>query len=149
MSIWGPMPHENDDAADWLADLDDEPELAFIHEAFDEVLGVDAPPYLEVTEGAQAVAAAAVVADLIDGVADDELIDAESVEALLEQARRMHPSAIASMAWRALRALAAVSAAGGSELAELMDGEPEIGAAWRVCVGQLQQRLAPHAAWPA
>lgn len=149
MSIWGPLPYENDDAADWLADLDDEPELVFIHEAFDEVLGVDASPYLEVTEGAQAVAAAAVVADLLEGVTDEELIGADCMDDLLEQARRMHPSAIASMAWRALRALAAVSRADGSELAELMDGEPEIGAAWRACVGQLQQRLAPHAAWPA
>lgn len=149
MSVWGPLPYENDDAADWLADLDDEPEMALVHEAFDEVLGVDAPRYLEVTEGAQAVAAAAVVADLLEGLADDELIDPDSLEVLAEQARRMHPSAVASTAWRACRALAVVSRAEGSELAELVAEDPEISSAWDAHVADLLRRLAPYAAWPA
>lgn len=83
MSIWGPGPFENDDGADWFADLRDEPSLALIREALEEIADPAHAGYIEVTDGAEAVAAAGVLAKLLGSPGDDPLID-EDLEDVAE-----------------------------------------------------------------
>lgn len=58
MGAWGFAFHENDGAADWLAEFGDAPSWAQVSTA----LQIDQTGYVEVDEGAQAVAAAEIVA---------------------------------------------------------------------------------------
>ena len=89
MSIWGAGAEENDDAADWLADLAEEPTVIALNEAFDEVLSLERDDYLEVTEGAIAVAAAYVVAQLVDPQPGFVMLDEESLLRLQGQERAL------------------------------------------------------------
>lgn len=63
MGAWGTGPFENDDAADWLAELADSDDLEAIEEAFDAQEIDDS--YLEAPEGSCIVAAAEIVAALL------------------------------------------------------------------------------------
>lgn len=65
MGAWGTGPFENDDAADWAYELEEAAELSPVRQALSATLDTDG--YLEVPEGACAVAAAAVVAATFDG----------------------------------------------------------------------------------
>lgn len=58
MGAWGAGPFENDDAADWVYELEGVNDANVVREALD----VSEAEYLEVDQGAVAVAAAAVVA---------------------------------------------------------------------------------------
>jgi riboflavin biosynthesis pyrimidine reductase len=65
MGAWGTGPFENDDAADWAYELEEAADLSPVRQALSATLDTDG--YLEVPEGACAVAAAAVVAATFDG----------------------------------------------------------------------------------
>jgi hypothetical protein len=65
MGAWGTGPFENDDAADWAYELEEASELSPVRQALSATLDTDG--YLELPEGACAVAAAAVVAATFDG----------------------------------------------------------------------------------
>ena len=65
MGAWGPGPFENDDAADWVYELLAADDMAPARDAL--AAATDSESWLEVPEGAQAVAAAAVVAAGFDG----------------------------------------------------------------------------------
>lgn len=60
MSVWGPGPTENDDAADWLAEFREEPSLRAVQAA---IRGARRKGYLDVDRCAEAVVAAHVLAD--------------------------------------------------------------------------------------
>lgn len=144
MSIWGNGVAENDDAADWLSDLADEASLVDIEQALTDVADADEGEYLEVTECASAIAAAAVLADLLDrdGELETERYDVplSTLRAELEQRDR---AAIRELGLTALEALKCVDDETLSELRDLWD-EAGDHAAW---VGQLRRiaaRIARH-----
>lgn len=127
MGAWGYLPFENDDALDWLDELD-----AGGVDAVRTALAKAGDRYVEVPEGAVALAAAEVTAaaqgyplgDLPENVTDwvtahGAEITAEDVEMALEAVERV--------------------AGDRSELGELWDGvdEPE----WRESLGDLAERL--------
>ena len=144
MSLWGPNPYENDDAADWLADLADDPSIVALNDAFDDVLPASGSDYLEVTEGATAVAAAAVVAVLFGqpGSEPEPLIDEDTMDALDEQRDQLAPGARLSLVERALRSVKAVSQdIESSELYALAMEDDDIGKAWKKSVAGLIRRL--------
>ena len=65
MGAWGTGVFDNDDAADWAYELEDASDLAPARQALSATMDTDG--YLELPEGASAVAAAAVVAASFDG----------------------------------------------------------------------------------
>ncbi len=72
MSIWGPDPFENDDAADWVAMLEKESRLEYIVEAAEEVADPHHVGYVEIPECCIAVAAGELLVRLIDDSSRDE-----------------------------------------------------------------------------
>ena len=144
MSLWGPLSYENDDAADWLADLADEPSIVALNDAFDEVLPGSGNEYLEVTEGAVAVAAAAVVAVLFGqpGSEPESLIDEDAMDALAQQRDQLAPGARISLLERAIAGMKAVSDdIESSELYALAMEDEDIAKAWKKSVAGLIRRL--------
>jgi hypothetical protein len=83
MGTWGFGPFENDDAADWLSELQDDQELPVVSAAFECVMGEEAAgEYLEVTDCCNAVAAAEIVAQLAGYPASPPAIDSATVKQL-------------------------------------------------------------------
>jgi hypothetical protein len=132
MGAWGIGPFENDDALDWVWGLDGDDA--------DEVLATTLRTvardrgYLEVQDGANAVAAATILASAIEGTTDG--LPPEAV-AYLER-RTARPDAELIRA-----AIAALDRATGedSEVAELWD-ESDDGPEWRESVAATRRRLA-------
>ena len=75
MSIWGPLPVENDDAADWLSEFSEEPSISGLVDVFDEVASVDSEEYIEIPECSVAVAAATIVRDLFKSERSEYFFD--------------------------------------------------------------------------
>jgi hypothetical protein len=65
MGAWGSGPFENDDAGDWLFELEESPDASVISAALSHVIDADADE-LEAPEACNALAAAEVVAALND-----------------------------------------------------------------------------------
>lgn len=142
MSVWGPLPHENDDAADWLAEYLEEPTVVGLNDAFDEVSGLDREDYLEITEGAVAVMAAAVVAELYGKPGPHPVLDDEERAALSSLARKLMTGAHFSLIARAGQALGIVAQdIDRSELAQLMHEDPKLAQGWAKNVASLTKRL--------
>ena len=131
MGVWGSGPFENDDAGDWVYDLEGADDFALVRDALD----VAGSRYLDAGEGAAAVAAAAVVAAALDTGAIEGL--PEEVVAWLEAHARQAEPADAQLASAALDRVTGEH----SELADLWDEAPE-GPTWRSGVTALAQRLA-------
>lgn len=140
---WGAKAQENDDASDWLAGLEEEPSLGRIDEAFDQVLSVEPSAYLEVTECAEVVAAATVLAKMQGLAFAADIASDECVAALARRAKRRSPKSTAALVQRALLALAAVQDPERSELRGLMvtQEHADLGAAWSKRMGQLVRGL--------
>lgn len=85
MSVWGPDAFENDDAADWVADLENEPSIDSMVQAVDELADPVHVGYIEIPECCVAVAAAELLARLISGSSDSEPLSQESWSALLSE----------------------------------------------------------------
>jgi hypothetical protein len=141
MSIWGAQAPENDDASDWLSEFEDKPDIVQINEAFDGVLGAGPNAYLEITEGAVAVAAATVVARLCGLSFADDVVSEETGVTLVKFAKKLAPGAKSSLIRRALESLAAVHDSGRSELYQLVMEDPELGAAWEARMSELRAGL--------
>lgn len=143
MSIWGPNPQDNDDASDWLDELADEPTVAFIDEALDGVLSPGPDDYCEVTECAQAVAAAVVVAELADPRPPFVLVDDETLRLLREEFDVMSRVAQDALRERAYRSLHVVLDERRSELLDLMRESSTIEVSWRRLIDATLARLSP------
>src|SRR5258708_20240958 len=94
MSIWEPGPFENDDAADWVTEVEEDPGLELIEDALSEVADPAHVGYLEIPDGAIAVAAAELVAQLLGrpgarSVVEGEILDEETFSSLAEGAQRL------------------------------------------------------------
>jgi uncharacterized protein YpuA (DUF1002 family) len=145
MSIWGPGPFENDDGADWFADIRDEPSLESIREAFEEIADPAHVGYIEVTDGAEAVAAAEVLAELLGSPGDDPVLDEELeelTEALKKELKRESKRDIEKLVKQAIDALEIVlNDTENSELRQMWEEQAEEMLAWTAAMTTLQQRL--------
>lgn len=145
MSIWGPGPFDNDDGADWFADLRDEPALKSIREALEEIADLAHVGYLEVTDGAEAVSAAEVLAELLGSPGDEPVLDEEHeelTEALSGEIKLEDWRKIKKLVQQAIDALEIVlNDAENSELRQMWEQQPEEMPAWTASMTTLQQRL--------
>ena len=89
MGAWGPGIYENDDAADWGAEVTDLG-LQAVEDALDIAIEAD---YIEAPDGACALAAADVVARLVSGRGENS-VDCEDVVAWVE-ANAVCPAGVA------------------------------------------------------
>lgn len=145
MSIWGPGPFDNDDGADWFADFRDRPALQSIREALEEIADPSHVGYLDVTDAAEAVAAAEVLVNLLDRSGSDEASReqfdefAEVLDIELELADERH---IARLAQQAIDVIEIVlNDAENSELRQMWEEQAEDMPAWMAVMRALQQRL--------
>jgi hypothetical protein len=132
MGAWGPGAFENDDAGDWVYDLEGADDLALVRDALEEAVQVSG--YLDLGEGARAVAAAEVLAVASGrpgaaGVPDDVAAWLDAVTPAVSDDDR-------SLARRALERVVGPR----SEITELW-AEASDGAAWRSSIDELTSRL--------
>lgn len=149
MSLWGPGPFENDDGADWFAEFRDEPQLESIRAALEEVAHPEHFGYHDVADGAEAIAAAEVLAELLGSPGDEPVFDEdddehqEAVETVTEQVQREGPRDIKKLVQRAIDALGIIlNDEENSELRQMWNEDPEGLEAWTVAMTALQQRLS-------
>lgn len=130
MGVWGIRNFENDDAIDWVAELERSEDVSVIEEALRFVTeGGD--EYVEAPEACRALAAAEVVAAL-NGASSPDL------PGKIRWWINRHPAGDQSLSRLALRAVKRVKTA--SELKELWD-ESENAAEWYGVIRDLEARL--------
>jgi G3E family GTPase len=142
MSIWGPQPAENDDAADWLADFVDDPSIAAINEALDAVLVTDEDAYWEITECAEAFVAAALIVDILSTTHSELVPDEEIKQKLRDDLSKLDRTAAISLLKRAVTALRHIgSDEERSELFQLWHEEENDSSEWDEIVATLLKQL--------
>ena len=131
MGAWGSGPFENDDAGDWVWELEDDEDGSVIDAALSAV--VDTPPHelVEAGDASNALAAAEIVA-AARGRSDSQL-PTEAAE-WIRRNGALVSDAVVTLAVRAVDRVLA-----GSELKELWEeaGDPE----WEQVVSALRSRL--------
>jgi len=131
MGAWGIGTFDDDDAADWAYELEEASDLSPARQAL--AAATDSDGFLEIPEGARAVAAAAVVASTFDG-------DLKGLPETVGEWIDDHPgSATSGDARLALDALERVMSE-ESELRSLWDDAPEA-AEWAKEIEKLRERL--------
>lgn len=130
MGAWGVRNFENDEAMDWVAELEQSEDASVIEEAL-RFVAEGRDEYVEAPEACRALAAAEVVAAL-NGVGSPDLPDK------IKQWISRHPVGDQSLSRLALRAVKRVKTA--SELKELWD-ESENVAEWYGVIRDLEARL--------
>jgi hypothetical protein len=144
MSIWGPGPFENDDAADWLTDLDEEPSLATIEEALTELVHPAHVGYAEIPECCTAVAAAEVLARLVEASYESDVLEDKTWSNLAAELGEQKPTDIKRYVDQACAAVDfALSDTDDSELQQVwQEDEDKSGfAAWTAVMQHLLKRL--------
>lgn len=134
MGAWSHESFGNDDAADWIAQLEERKDLGLVESTLDAILAIG-DDYLEAPEACEAIAAAEVVARL-QGRPGNADADAEAVDEWVAGVKLQAPPALAARARRALDRILTEP----SELMELWD-ESDDAAAWRASVEDLKARL--------
>ena len=131
MSAWGTGTFDNDDAADWLVELQPTDDQAVLHAALDAAEGEG---YLEAPEGARILCACELVAALTGQAAADL---PEIAREWVEQHRALDVSTLVPMARKGIDRVLAVD----SELEELWRETADEYPAWRQNVLTLKVRL--------
>lgn len=142
MGTWDTGPFDNDDAADWayaFEDTDATAGLAIIETTLRAAAQYPAADYMDIDDGAPAVAAAALLARIVDGEPPGDSEKAYD-NAPFTWAARTSPVPPPELAELAARALDRVTAP-RSELASLWD---EAGPEWRSGIDALATRLRPE-----
>lgn len=132
VGAWGVAIYDNDDAADWSADVSVRG-FGAVEDALDAVLDAE---YVEASEGACAVAAADVVARLVSGRGEDSPYCGGVAAWVASNPGPPRPELVA----KALRAVHRVGG-DGSELAELWSENVAEVAGWRAILADIEQRL--------
>lgn len=138
MSIWGAGPFESDDAVDWSRELDEEPSLDALEEAFAAVLALEPGEYIEVDVGGAAFAAAETLARVLETGGPSPL-KKKTVAALRRALEKLPMACREALLARAVAALRRVAEGGGRS--ELRDGWTEGKLSPRP-VQDLQKRIA-------
>jgi hypothetical protein len=131
MGAWGHQTFENDDACDWLCELEDAEDSSVLADTFD-TIPKEADEYVEAPEASMALAAAEVVAALLGRPAAKL---PEEVTAWLARQHGVKPAPVK----KAVRATRRVLA--NSELRELWE-ESEDFPKWQAAVEDLLKRLS-------
>jgi hypothetical protein len=135
MGAWGYTAFENDDALDWLGEIQETADLSSLVTAFDTVLDAD-EDYIELPEAAIAIAAAEVVAALLQRPA--ATLPAAVVAWVQAQLQRNTIQVDAGVVEKARRAVQRVLAE--SELQEVWHDSS--GDGWQTSIQALLSRLA-------
>lgn len=142
MSFWGPRPYENDDAADWLSELENDPCLELVQEALLEVVDAADVGYVEIPECCIAVAAAEVLANLIDMSGNGQLLEEETAEKLKKELDRL---SIRNQIKLVAQAVAAVNLVlndeENSELRQVLEEDKPLMDTWIDQMKYLEDRL--------
>lgn len=133
MGAWGVGSFENDDAADFLAEVVDSGDLALLREVLDNVL--TSTEYVEAPDASQAIAAAELVAAAIGR----PTLAAQQQEALAAWLPQIRPDVDAVLISQAAAALARILQP-NSELLELWE-ESEALLEWQAVVNELKLQL--------
>jgi hypothetical protein len=137
MGAWGIGAFENDDALDWVWGLDGEDADETVMDAVNSVAHTSPSAYLDLADGAPAIAACHLVASCLDGQTAGLPPEAR---AYVERRDAKPDDALVRSAIAALDRVIAAD----SEVAELWD-ETDDGPEWRASVTKLRDRLAAHA----
>jgi len=131
MGAWGNGIFENDDAADWVGDLEEGGDASFLRSTLDAVAGTTSSAYVDAGEASCALAAAEVVAACAGAPAGD--LPEEVTAWVADHLEAATPELVQQARAAVARMLA------GSELLELWseDGDPDL-----TEVRDLQRRLA-------
>lgn len=133
MGAWGYGSFENDDAADFLADVIDSGDTALLREALDNVL--TSTEYVEAPDACQAI----IAAEIIAAMSGRPTLAAEREEELAEWLQRIRPAMDPELVTRAREALLRILAE-NSELRELWE-EVEDYSEWQATISELLLQL--------
>jgi hypothetical protein len=133
MGAWGFGSFDNDDAADFLADVTESGDLSLIREVLDNVL--TSTEYVEAPDASQAIAAAEILAFAIGRPTPA----AQQEQALEQWISRLRPSVEPALVTQARDALVRILAP-NSELRELWEDADEF-SDWRATVDELARQL--------
>ena len=134
MGAWSYESFGNDDACDWIAQLEEHNDLGFVESTFDRLLAVG-DEYLEAPEACEAIAAAEVVARL-QGHPGSRDPSSEVVDAWVQRVKLQPSASLIDMARRALDRILTEP----SELLELWE-EAEPSGEWQAAVEKLKARV--------
>jgi hypothetical protein len=133
MGSWGVLPFENDDALDWVWELEDAEDFAVLELSLEQVARAEPDEYVEAADAEEALAAAEVVAALL-GKPLEEL--PEPVEDFLQRSRGKKPDAkLVSLAAKAVKRIQS-----SSELKDLWEASDDA-EKWDEVVEELLSRL--------
>lgn len=132
MGAWDTGSFDNDDAMDWLYDLEDSSDTSVLSAALQEVLG-KGEDYLEVPECSVGIAAAEIIAALSDN-ASPKLPD--NAKAWVENNADLE---LGSLITKSLKAVKLIRA--DSELKDVWEESEEEAAGWLAAVDNLLSRL--------
>jgi hypothetical protein len=133
MGAWGPGSFDNDDAADFLADLLDSGDTSLLRETLDNVL--TSTEYVEAPDASQAIVAAEVVAAALGRASPAAARKAP----LMAWLARIRPRIDATLALQCADALSRILAP-NSELRELWEASDEF-AEWRATLEELRSQV--------
>ncbi len=133
MGTWGVRNFENDDAMDWVSELERSEDVSVIEEAL-RFVAEGRDEYVEAPEACRALAAAEVVAAL-KGAGSPDLPDEVKQWISLHQSGSQNLSRLARLALRAVKRIKTAS-----ELKELYD-ESESATEWYEVINDLEARL--------
>ncbi len=133
MQPWGVLPFENDTALDWIWELEDEKDTFLLSDCFAAVVETEADELVELSVAEEALAAAEVVAAMLDRPLPDLPGEVSGYVAKLRH-RRASPELVGL----AIEAVERVHEA--SELRDRWVGSASAGQ-WRVAMDDLASRL--------
>jgi len=138
VGAWGPGPFDNDDASDFAANVGSKDDIAAVEAALDKVLAIG-EGYLEAPEASNAIAAAEILALLVDRPSDETEYPDE-IEEWAAESEHVPSDALRAKAVRALDRVLAPP----SELLELWSEGDDL-ATWKASVEDAKRRLVPPA----
>lgn len=133
MGAWGPGSFDNDDAADFLADLLDSGDTSLLRETLDNVL--TSTEYVEAPDASQAIVAAEVVAAALGRASPA----AARNKPLMAWIVRIRPRIDATLAMQCADAVSRILAP-NSELRELWEASDAF-AEWRAALEELRSQV--------
>lgn len=143
MSGWGPGPAENDDAADWLDDFVDAPEVDTLRDTFSDITDADDAAYFELPESNDAVIAAFVLAEALDRALATSTIEDFPLTELREAVSALKPAEQQQLIDKAVAAVQIVmNESDNSELRQIWEADDdESFQEWLGVMSQLADRL--------
>jgi hypothetical protein len=132
MGAWGAKSFQNDDACDWVYELEEDSDLAVIEETLAAIAEADKDDYLEAPECSTAIGAAEVVAALLQRPSPDLPDEAKN---WVQNFSGQIPATLPKLAVRTITRIKS-----DSELKELWDESDEADE-WYAVINELEERL--------